>query len=91
MEYSCARVGRLVTAILLLAEEFNFSVTSWLRSTKRNKAVGGVENSLHLKAEAVDIVLDDVTDSPEFLDRCAELNLMVLDEGNHLHVALYRV
>jgi uncharacterized protein YcbK (DUF882 family) len=72
--------------VLQLAVVVPFSVTSWLRSPARNRAVGGVPTSRHLDGAAVDVVLDRPEDR-EVLRRFANrLGLQVLDEGDHLHL-----
>jgi len=63
------------------------SVTSGKRSRKRNAAVGGVSNSMHLLDLAKDIVLDDrKRDRFLFARLCKRLRLWILDEGDHIHV-----
>ena len=72
--------------ILELALHFKFSVTSWGRTAKRNKAVGGHPASRHLRWLAVDVVLDNAKDKPFFLKVITEAGLSFLDEGDHIHV-----
>lgn len=72
--------------IRMLAITFDFSVTSWMRSRKRNAAVGGVTDSRHLVGLAVDVVLDDPATRDHFTDMATQLRLQVIDEGDHLHV-----
>lgn len=73
-------------AILTLAVQFRFSVTSWGRSAARNAAVGGVRGSYHLAFRAVDVVLDPDQDADLFRRRAEELGLEVLTEIEHLHL-----
>jgi hypothetical protein len=73
-------------AVEFLCQQFGGSVTSGHRSAKRNAAVGGVPNSLHLQGLAVDIVLDDPAHHGEFLMACSRLGLRAIDEGDHIHV-----
>lgn len=66
-------------------ENENMQVTSWWRSTDRNRAVGGVMNSKHLFGWAFDVVpVNDITG--------AKLKRMgfakVLNEGDHFHVEI---
>ena len=60
------------------------SVTSWIRSPARNKAVGGAKNSKHLTGLAVDVVLDNPNEG--LAQICKTLHLRCLDEGDHVHV-----
>jgi hypothetical protein len=73
-------------AILTLALEFEFSVTSWGRSAKRNKEVGGLDDSFHRSWRAVDAVLDDWGVLPYFRRRAEQLGLQVIREADHLHL-----
>jgi uncharacterized protein YcbK (DUF882 family) len=72
-----------------LCDEFDGSVTSGYRSTRRNSNVGGAANSRHLRGFAADIVLDDWAKLERFKNTAQSLGLRVLDEvktRNHLHV-----
>jgi len=64
-----------------------FSVTSWIRSSSRNEAVGGVANSKHLKGLAVDIVLDHREDAPHLIRLLKEKQLKFKIESNHIHIS----
>ena len=75
-----------VIAALMLRGLFPFSVTSWIRSEKRNKEVGGVVNSYHLFGLAVDVVLDNPADKGRFIKAAQQLGLDAIDEGDHVHV-----
>ena len=77
---------RFEDKIRCLALCFNLSVTSWIRSRKRNADVGGVADSRHLLGLAVDVVLDDPGTREHFTKMATQLKLEVIDEGNHLHV-----
>lgn len=79
-------IADFALAVATLAVEFDLSVTSWYRSHKRNKSVGGVENSLHLCGLAVDIVLDNDSDKESFIKRAQRFGLRIIDEGHHLHI-----
>ena len=72
--------------IEVLCRIWPVSVTSWWRSESRNKAVGGVHNSKHLKGLAVDVVLDPGADPGEFVEVAVKLGLRVLEEGDHFHI-----
>ena len=75
-----------LSLITTLRNRYPFSVTSWLRTPKRNKEVGGVANSRHLLGLAVDTVLDAEGDKPAFIADVGRLGLKALDEGDHIHV-----
>lgn len=77
---------RFLSKIIMLSYEFHFSVTSWIRSEKRNKAVGGLVASLHLSGYAVDVVLDEDVDKAFFNFVADSYGLYVYDEGDHLHI-----
>lgn len=85
--------ARLHAHRLLLAHP-ELIVTSTLRSPERNRAVGGVEGSYHLKGRAVDFAGSRV--SLRAAARTARSQRVtpactgpeeVVDEGDHLHVA----
>lgn len=72
-----------------LCDEFDGSVTSGYRTSRRNYNVGGAANSRHLKGFAADVVLDDWTKKAAFVKTAQGLGLRVLDEvtkRNHLHL-----
>ena len=75
---------RFVDKVQCLLTQHPGSVTSWIRSVKRNRAVGGSPNSKHLVGMAVDVVLDDP--SEDIAQTCNRLHLRCLDEGDHVHV-----
>jgi uncharacterized protein YcbK (DUF882 family) len=72
--------------VLQLAVAVRLSVTSWIRSPRRNQQVGGVAGSRHLDGCAVDVVLDDPADRPALQRLADRLGLRVLDEADHLHL-----
>jgi Peptidase M15 len=62
------------------------NVTSWWRNPWKNAEVGGLPNSLHLLGWAADIT--PVTPETEALARARFP--VVVNEGDHLHVAIFR-
>ena len=70
----------------LLNTRFAFSVTSWFRSTNRNKLVGGHANSLHLVGLAVDIIVDNPAQAQELTSFAHQLGLLAIVEKDHVHV-----
>jgi len=73
-------------AIVALALEVPFSVTSWIRTPARNSAVGGHPDSFHMCALAVDVALDNSQDVEKLKRRCSRFGLKALDEGDHIHI-----
>jgi hypothetical protein len=78
----------------LLARCPGLTVSSTLRTPERNRAVGGVKGSYHLKGRAADFVgsrraIEEgarVARSARLGPKCTGPE-EVLDEGDHLHVA----
>ena len=63
------------------------SITSWGRTPKRNKAVGGVDDSAHLLWTGADVVYDAGMAADPLRDRLAlRLGLKLIHEGDHDHV-----
>lgn len=84
--YNFTRVLSLVVKVVLLRKDYDFSVTSWWRTEKRNNEVGGLPKSLHIKGLAIDVVLDSTVDKASFDRDANEIGLYVYDEGDHLHL-----
>lgn len=74
------------TLVLTLRTRFPFSITSWGRTEKHNKDVGGHVNSRHLTFEAVDTVLDDPKQKAEMIAVAQRLGLKTVDESECLHL-----
>jgi hypothetical protein len=72
--------------VAILCAATNGSVTSWIRSKKHNKDVGGVDNSLHQIALAVDTIHDTLEDKARAIKLGRRIDLLVIDEGDHLHI-----
>ena len=79
-------IHSFIDKIITLSLRYDLSVTSWIRSKKRNVLVDGNDNSRHLLALAVDIVLDDKEEIFRFKADARRMDLIVVDEGDHLHV-----
>lgn len=62
------------------------TVTSWYRTPMHNDEVGGMVGSAHLIGWAVD--LTPVT--PAIEARAREIFPTVVNEGNHLHAAVFK-
>lgn len=74
--------------IILCARRHNASVTSWIRSPKRNAAVGGLPTSRHLGGCAVDLVPDDPASYPAIAAEARAAGLDVLVHKGHAHIEL---
>ena len=77
------------TVIIALAEQIPFSITSWIRTPKRNKLVGGVPDSKHLRGLAVDLVLDDWNDALKLLALIDPSCIQVGMETGYIHLEQY--
>lgn len=75
-------------ALILLCYEG--SVSSWLRSKKRNNEVGGHVMSLHLVGLAVDVVFDDDEQKFGGMQMAERLGLLAIDEDDHVHIQVRR-
>lgn len=80
-------VARFVQLAYPIGEDLDVAITSWARSISHNAEVGGVENSQHLIGTAWDIAGPDQL---EYAARASQRGLIVLDEGDHVHVQLFR-
>jgi uncharacterized protein YcbK (DUF882 family) len=69
-----------------------FTVSSWGRTVSHNRAVGGAEQSQHLVWTAADLVPQGAMSMAELHDAAVASGNFgyVLDEGDHVHVQLYR-
>lgn len=81
------RQVKFLTDILGLRDKYSFSVSSWIRSPKHNKQVGGHKYSKHMVALAVDVILDDpMTDLKGFIRDIELMGYIFKNEGDHIHV-----
>lgn len=74
------------TLVWTLCTIYPASVTSWIRSPKRNKLVGGLPTSRHLLGMAADLVPDDHRDLPKIADAARALGLDVVVKKDHIHI-----
>ena len=79
-------IHKFVDAVLTLQAEFDFSVSSWFRTKKRNKGVGGNAESFHLCGLGADCVLDLPDDQDLLVKRARRLGLDAIVEGDHIHL-----
>ena len=69
--------------LLLVCRLLGLRVTSWYRTAAHNAEVGGVPNSYHLKAGAVDLGLESAEGK---MDVLRALGYEVIKESDHYHV-----
>jgi uncharacterized protein YcbK (DUF882 family) len=79
-------VHDFIDKIMALYIETPFSVTSWIRTKKRNNTVGGNSSSYHKLGLAVDIVCDYEEDITTLINNAKRLGLGVCKEGDHKHI-----
>jgi len=72
--------------VVLLRVLVPFSVTSWIRTPKRNQAIGGHPRSWHLMGLAVDVVLDNPEDTDRLVEAARRFGLDVVVEEDHVHL-----
>ncbi len=72
--------------VLTLKGCYQFSITSWFRTKRRNTEVGGRDDSFHLLGLAVDVILDNPADKARFIQAAKRLGLDAIDENDHIHL-----
>ncbi len=77
-----------IEAVQIICHKHNCSVSSWIRTDKRNRMVGGSPNSQHLLGLAMDLIPDDWDDADDIVFDCHRLGLIAVVERNrnHIHV-----
>lgn len=70
-----------------LGIDLDVAITSFQRTVSHNAEVGGHDQSQHLLATAWDIAGPDMH---VYAARAAANGLTVIDEGDHIHVQLFR-
>ena len=73
-------------ALMQLASRHRFRETSGFRSPASNEGVRGKPFSAHQYWLARDLLLEPGEDLVVFKESAVRRNLLVLDEGDHLHV-----
>jgi len=76
----------LIERVVLVCSKHRGSVSSWGRTPKHNKDVGGVEGSIHMLWLGCDVVLDEMKKNLEFEKDCNKLGLVAVFEGDHYHL-----
>lgn len=75
-----------VQSVILLCSKYRGSVSSWGRTPKHNKDVGGVENSIHMLWLGCDVVLDEMSTNVKFEADAEFLGLKAIFEVDHYHL-----
>lgn len=73
-------------AIYRYAKSTGASITSWGRTAARNKKVGGVVNSYHLRFLACDVVYDKKPTLAIAKAAAAAQGLLLVRESDHDHL-----
>jgi hypothetical protein len=74
--------------VITLRSKWQFSVTSWGRTVKHNKDVGGVEGSDHLMWVGMDVILEPMEKNLDFEKDAGKIGLMALFEKDHYHLQI---
>jgi hypothetical protein len=78
--------AEFLDAAYLLGLKYGASTTSWFRSDKHNKDVGGVPHSAHRFGLAVDLVYDTPPNKTDIVEDARRLGLLLIREGDHDHL-----
>ena len=79
-------LSNFAVMIFALLFKHHGSVSSWGRTEKHNKDVGGVPNSYHLLWASCDVVLDVNGPDTGFVSDCQLMGLRAIWEGDHYHL-----
>jgi len=79
-------VVQFILKVLVLRLKWDFSVTSWGRTKKRNQFIGGVPGSLHMLWLGLDVVLDDQKKDSDFEKDCSKIGITAIYEQDHYHL-----
>ena len=75
-----------IMRVFALCFKHRGSVSSWGRTVKHNKNVGGADNSYHLLWLGCDVVLDDMIQNPSLEVDAGIFGLKAILEGDHYHL-----
>jgi hypothetical protein len=75
-----------IECVVLVCSKHRGSVSSWGRTPKHNKDVGGVDDSTHMLWIGCDVVLDNMVKNPAFEEDVHILGLHWSFEGDHYHL-----
>jgi len=79
-------ISGFAAAVSTLRVKWSFSVSSWGRTVKHNKDVGGVDGSDHLLWLGLDAILEPMVKNLDFEKDSDRLGLIALFEKNHYHL-----
>ena len=72
--------------VITLRSKWNFSATSWGRTVKHNKDVGGVAGSNHVLWLGLDAILEPMGKNIDFEADAAKIGLQAIFEKDHYHL-----
>lgn len=75
-----------IERVVLVCAKHRGSVSSWGRTPKHNKDVGGVEGSIHMLWLGCDVVLDVMEKNLLFEKDCSQVGLVAIYEKDHYHL-----
>lgn len=75
-----------ISCVMSLCLKHLGSVSSWGRTEKHNRDVGGVPDSYHRLWMGCDVVLDQMVQNPRFEADAKKLGLDAILEGDHYHL-----
>jgi len=81
-------VLKFCALVITLRAKHQFSVTSWGRTVKHNKDVGGVEGSDHLMWVGMDVILEPMDKNLDFEKDSGKIGLTALFEKDHYHLQI---
>jgi len=79
-------VVSFIWPVLTLRAKYQFSVSSWGRTVKHNKDVGGVAGSDHLLWLGLDVILEPMEKNLDFEMDCSKVGIIPLFEQDHYHL-----
>lgn len=83
-----ARVATFAVIVLELCYEHSASVSSWIRTTRKNHVEGGHPKSFHLEGVAADLVPDRLSELHAIGTAARERGLQIQIESTHVHIEL---
>jgi len=75
-----------IANVVLLCDKHRGSISSWGRTFKHNKEVGGVPDSYHLIWMGCDVIIDQMVKNEAFEADAKRLGLDPILEGDHYHL-----
>lgn len=84
------RIGDFAERVWQYCQLTHGSVTSWVRSAKRNAEVGGVPDSQHLRGTGADIAYDAPLPLGVRASAAEQVGLQLISERTHDHLQAHR-